>query len=216
MKKYQAIIFDLDGTLLDTLEDIAVATNEALTEFNFPTFPVEDYKFKVGGGFAVLVERCVPDGTSQVIQEEVLARLIVIYDKQHMNHTKPYPGIINMLDTLQHNGVPIAINTNKKQMYLEELALHYFPGINFVDMLGQREGVPTKPDPIAANDIQKQMGIPHDAILFVGDTNVDMLTAKAAHMDSVGVSWGFRTVEELKENGATYIVDNAKEILEFV
>ncbi|MFI3316472.1 MAG: HAD family hydrolase [Rikenellaceae bacterium] len=210
----QLIIFDLDGTLLNTVGDLAACCNATLEQHNLPTHSLEDYSSFVGNGILRLVERAIPE---ELRTEELIGAVrkdfVALYTENIAVHTKPYPGIAELLTALQERGVAIAIASNKFQAGCEKLAKHYFPNIRFAAVLGQRPNIALKPDPYIIREIIQRTSYTPDKILFVGDSGVDMMTAAAARVDSVGVTWGFRTQEELTEAGAKHVVEKASAIL---
>lgn len=212
MKKL--IIFDLDGTLLDTVEDLAVSVNHALGQCGHPTHSTDDYKLFIGKGINNLFRRALPE---EHCSEENVMRMrelfLAYYDKHNTDFTKPYEGIPELLAKLQEKGVKLAVASNKYQAATEKLAAEFFPGIKFEVVFGQREGVPVKPDPMVVVEILSLTCIAHMDTLYIGDSGVDMQTAKNAGVESVGVKWGFRTEEELLSNGAIHTVDTPSEIL---
>lgn len=215
MKKL--VVFDLDGTLLDTIADLAAATNHALEQNGFLTHSPDKYPFFVGNGIDKLFERALPEGEKT---EENIRRIrqafIPYYDEHNADRTAPYPGIPQLLAALQEKGCLLAVASNKYQQATEKLIGRYFPGIRFVAVFGQRKGVPVKPDPSVVNEILQLTGIARPDALYVGDSGVDMQTAANSGVDSIGVSWGFRPRHELEAGGAGRIVDRAGEILSFV
>ena len=215
MKKL--VIFDLDGTLLDTIADLAVATNHALTQLGYPTHEVETIRTFVGNGINKLLERSLPeDKRTEADVMQMRTHFIPYYDAHNADFSSPYPGVVALLETLQAKGLMIAVASNKYQEATEKLVKHYFPTINFVEVLGQREGIPVKPDPIIVHDILKKANVSPEDTLYVGDSGVDMLTAINAGVDAVGVSWGFRPLAELENFCPKGIVDKVEELLEFV
>ena len=215
MKKL--VIFDLDGTLLNTIADLAQATNQALESLNFPTYPIDNYRFFVGNGINKLFERALPEG--QKSMENVLkvrSLFIPYYNEHNADFSQPYPGICELLKTLNDKGLRLAVASNKYQEATEKLVAHYFPGIPFVAVLGQREGIPTKPDPTIVQDILKKTDFNLEDVLYVGDSNVDMQTAQNAGVTAVGVSWGFRPKSELKEGSPLAIIDQATDLLNYL
>ena len=194
MKKL--VIFDLDGTLLNTIADLAQSTNHALSVLGYPTHEESAYNFMVGNGINKLFERALPEGEKS--EENVLRvrkEFIPYYDVHNADKSRPYPGIPELLEQLQSLGLQIAVASNKYQAATQKLIAHYFPKINFVAVFGQREGV-TK-----------------EEVLYVGDSGVDMQTAINAGVTSCGVTWGFRPRTELEEFHPDYIADKAEEIL---
>lgn len=212
--KTELVIFDLDGTLLDTIGDLAVACNAVLARHELPQHTYEEYRHFVGNGIMRLVERALPD---ELRTAETVARVradFVTYYTEHIDvHTRPYEGIPALLDALRRQGVRLAVASNKFQAGTEKLIRMFFPDIPFAAVLGQRPGVPLKPDPAVVEEILSLTGTPRERVLFVGDSGVDMLTAAAAGIASAGVTWGFRTREELLESGAQHIVDRPQELL---
>lgn len=211
------IIFDLDGTLLNTIADLAQSTNYALESLGFPTHSEPAYNFMVGNGISKLFERALPEG--EKTQENILRvrQLFVPYYAQHkMDQSRPYPGIPELLTTLQTQGKQIAVASNKYQSATETLINHYFPGIRFVAVFGQREGIAPKPDPTIVHHILQLTGTPKENVLYVGDSGVDMQTAINSGVTSCGVSWGFRPRAELEAFQPEYIVTSAEEILTLV
>lgn len=202
----KAIIFDLDGTLIDSLTDIAICANKVLEEFNYPTHEIEDYKKFVGGGALFLMKNCSPEDSSEEVINELFERFKVVYDQKFQANTKPYDGIYELLESLRKTDVKIGVLSNKPHKFTLKYVEEFFSEYTFEEVHGQKEEIPKKPDPVGAINIAKALDIPCEEIFFIGDSDVDMQTAKNAKMKAVGVSWGFRGVEELLENGADYIV----------
>lgn len=212
MKKL--VIFDLDGTLLNTIADLAAATNQALQHYGYPTHEVEAYRFFVGNGINKLFERALPE--TERTEENILkirSQFVPYYDTHNADLSRPYPGIPELLRTLQQKGIKIAVASNKYQAATRKLIAHYFPEINFVEVLGQREGIPAKPDPSIVNEIKIKAGVDEKEILYAGDSNVDMQTARNAGVTAVGVAWGFRPRTELEALHPAYIIEKAEELL---
>ncbi|MDR0892257.1 MAG: HAD family hydrolase [Mediterranea sp.] len=211
MKK-KLVIFDLDGTLLNTIADLAGSTNYALAQLGYPTRELKEFPMMVGNGINKLFERSLPEG--EKTRENVLrVRRIFLehYDTHNMDHTVPYPGIVEMLADLQAAGVQMAVASNKYQEATRKLIAHYFPEVPFVTVLGQRDGVPFKPDPTIVFDVLALTGVAKGEMLFVGDSGIDMHTALNAGVDACGVTWGFRP-GELEPLRPAYIVSEATEI----
>lgn len=211
MKKL--VIFDLDGTLLNTIADLAAATNQALQHYGYPTHEVEAYRFFVGNGINKLFERALPE--TERTEENILkirSQFVPYYDTHNADLSRPYPGIPELLMTLQQKGIKIAVASNKYQAATRKLIAHYFPEINFVEVLGQREGIPAKPDPSIVNEIKIKAGVDEKEILYAGDSNVDMQTAHNAGVTAVGVAWGFRPRTELEALHPAYIIEKAEEL----
>ena len=215
MKKL--VIFDLDGTLLNTIADLAAATNQALQQYGFPTHKEDAYRFFVGNGINKLFERALPEKERN--EENVLkirSLFIPYYDQHNADLSRPYPGIIELLSALQQKGIMTAVASNKYQAATRKLIAHYFPGIDFIEVLGQREGIPAKPDPSIVYDIIAKAGVKQEEVIYVGDSNVDMQTAHNAGVTSVGVAWGFRPRTELEALHPAYIIEKAEELLLFM
>ena len=209
-----AAIFDLDGTLLDTLDDLADSANEALLACGFPVHPVDAYRIFVGDGMAVLIERILPEpARSPATVERVLQTYRAAYDRRWKSKTKPYQGIEALLTGLTARGIPLGVLSNKPQAYTEICMAHFLGHHPFDRILGQRDAVPRKPDPAGAWEIALGWGLDPADILFIGDTATDMDTATAAGMIPVGVLWGFRAEAELRAHGAVHLVTRPEEIL---
>lgn len=207
-------IFDLDGTLLNTVEDLGNATNYALEQCGFPTHPIEAYYQMVGRGIYNLFRAAVPAGQST---EEVVQRMASIfipyYDAHKCDFTRPYDGIPAMLKTITAAGVRLAVASNKYQDGAEKLVHHFFGEYDFVRILGQREGQPIKPDPAIVDQVLAEVpSVTKSETVYVGDSNVDMQTGLNAGVRTVGVSWGFRTREELAAYSPSAIVDTPEEL----
>lgn len=207
-------VFDLDGTLLDTVEDLGNATNYALAQCGFPVHPIGDYRRMVGSGIYNLFRSAVP---SEYADETTVRRMascfIPYYDAHKCDSTKPYDGIKEMLDTVTGRGVRLAVASNKYQKGTEELVRHYFREFDFVRILGQRDGQPIKPDPAIVDQILADVPmIGKPEAVYVGDSDVDMLTGANAGIRTVGVSWGFRSREELEAFRPSAIVDSAEDL----
>lgn len=207
------IIFDLDGTLLNTIADLAQSTNYALSTLGYPTHSVEDYNLMVGNGINKLFERALPPGerTEENISH-VRTVFVPHYDQHNTDASTPYPGIRELLRRSQEAGILLAVASNKYQAATEKLVAHYFPEIRFVAVLGQREGVSVKPDPTIVHDILKIAGTSKEEVLYVGDSGVDMQTALNSGVTACGVTWGFRPRTELEAFHPDYIVDRAEHI----
>lgn len=211
MKKL--VIFDLDGTLLNTIADLAQSTNHALRALGYPTHELSEYPFMVGNGINKLFERALPEG--EKTQENVLrmrAEFIPYYNVHNADMSRPYPGIQALLECLQAAGIQMAVASNKYQEATTKLIGHYFPTIGFAAVLGQREGIPVKPNPAIVYDILRVTAVSPADVLYVGDSGVDMQTALRAGVEACGVTWGFRPRKELEEFSPAHIVDKAEEI----
>lgn len=212
----KTVIFDLDGTLLDTLEDLAYASNLVLAECGHPEHPVEKYRYFVGDGLRVLMERIVPSTCTPADIDHCCTLFNRIYGEYWDRATRPYPGIDEMLQQLGRVGVRLAVLSNKPHQFTTVYVDRFFPGHRFDLVFGQREGVKKKPDPAGAYEIAEKLGVRPAQCIYVGDTAVDMQTGKSAGMFTIGVLWGFRTLEELKENNADLIVHHPREIVDYV
>ena len=215
MKKL--VIFDLDGTLLDTIADLAESANYALKQLGYPTHPVDVIRTFVGNGINKLLERALP--IHEQTEENVMrmrSHFVPYYDVHNADLSSPYPGIVNLLEDLQAKGIQIAVASNKYQAATVKLVKQYFPNIDFVEILGQREGINVKPDPTIVFDILKKAKVSCEETLYVGDSGVDMQTAINAGVDAVGVTWGFRPRAELESFRPMGLIDKAKELLDFI
>lgn len=215
MKKL--VIFDLDGTLLNTIADLATATNHALQQLGYPTHETETIRTFVGNGIRKLLERALPANQrteSNVMRMHTL--FVPFYDKHNADLSRPYPGISALLQDLQQKGIMIAVASNKYQTATVKLVHHYFPMISFVEILGQREGIAVKPAPDIVFDIIRKAGVRKEEVLYVGDSNVDMQTARHAEVDAIGVAWGFRSRAELEALHPLAIIDKAEELLDYL
>lgn len=211
MKKL--IIFDLDGTLLDTIEDLANSVNFALVTHNFEPHPVSAYNFFIGSGLNKLLERALPVDKRTA---DMISMLRVDFMKHYAQHaeefTKPYPGIIELLKNLSNSGYQLAVASNKYHKATVELVKRFFPEIEFCAVFGQRDGYPVKPNPGILEEIIEIAGVNNSEVLYVGDSGVDVATAYNTKVDFVGVLWGFRPRKELEEVGAELFVENTEEL----
>ena len=214
MKKL--VIFDLDGTLLDTIADLAVATNHALMQLGYPTHETEVIRTFVGNGINKLLERALP--ANERTEENVMrmrTHFRPYYDAHNADLSAPYPGIVSLLEALQEKGLQLAVASNKYQEATAKLVEQYFPTISFIEVLGQRDGIAVKPDPIIVFDILKKTDVSKEEVLYVGDSGVDMQTAQNAGVDAVAVTWGFRPRTELESFQPKGLIDKAEELLKF-
>ena len=215
MPNYQAMIFDLDGTLVDTLRDIAESVNQALKKLNLDTHPVESFRLKVGNGSRVLAARSLgPD------QQHLVDKLYEIqqayYAKHFCDFSKPYPDIIQTLTQLRRQGLKLAVLSNKPDHFTRKLVQHFFDDSLFDIVRGQLPETPLKPDPAAALTICEQLGMNSKNVAFIGDSGVDMQTARNASLYAIGVAWGFRSPEELQKNGCQKVIQKPSELLELL
>lgn len=207
------LIFDLDGTLLNTLDDIADSANHILEEHHFPTHPVEAYRYFVGNGMPTLVKRILPENQREGEIYNICLKEFLEYYAQHMyDKTHEYADMTAVLERMQAKGIKIAVATNKVHHAVAPLMERFFPTIRFDVLMGQREGVPVKPDPQIVHDILSAVGCTAEETLYFGDTSVDMQTAHNAGLRAVGVLWGYRLRAELEQENAEYIIHSPKEI----
>lgn len=207
-------IFDLDGTLLNTLDDLAGACNHALKECGCPVRPIEEYRMLVGRGITNLFRGALPEGRrSEEMVEKMRSHFLPYYNEHKCDLTRPYDGIIELLNELKEAGIALAVASNKYQAGTEKLVARYFADYDFVKVLGQREGFPIKPD--AAIVFEAMEGIPgisRDETVYCGDSNVDMQTGLNAGVRTIGVTWGFRSREELAAYFPWLLADSPSEI----
>ncbi len=213
--KYDAIIFDLDGTLTDTLEDLKNSVNYALSEFDFPKRTLDEVRSFVGNGVKKLIYLSVPEGTSEEITEQCLLVFKEHYKNNSLVKTKPYDGIIPMLESLKKQGVKIAVVTNKMHEAAADIVRIFFDGLVEVTV-GQIDGVAQKPQPDGIYLALKKLGVPKEKAVYVGDSEVDCITAKNAGVPCIGVTWGFRSRHVLTENGADFIIDVPNQIFDCI
>ncbi len=217
-KKFDAVLFDADGTLLDTLDDLADCMNSVLRHFGYPTHENEKYKYFVGDGMENLAKRSVPDSlrSDPAVIAKCVEMMRAAYDKGWRNKSRPYPGIAQMLDGLAGRGIKMAILSNKPDHFMQIMAKELLPAWQFDVVMGERPPTPRKPDPTSAIQIAGQLGIKPENFLYLGDTATDMLTAAGAGMFAVGALWGFRTAGELVAAGAKKLISSPPEMLELL
>ena len=207
------VIFDLDGTLLNTIGDLAAGCDQMLRMRDLPTHTFEDYCSFVGNGIMRLVERALPEELRTPEYVAAARRDFVAYYIDHIDlYTHPYDGIVELVEELQHKGIKLAVASNKFQAGTDKLIKKFFPTTNFVMICGNREGVPLKPDTALVDLILDTAGVERQRCIMVGDSAVDIFTAERAGIHSVGVSWGFRSLTELQEAGAEYIANSVAEL----
>ena len=210
----KAVLFDLDGTLTNTLQDIATAMNRALRRNGLPEFPVDAYRYLVGDGAKKLAERAVRD--RQALRDAVLADYQAYYETHNQVATHPYAGIPELLAGLTERGYRLCVLSNKPHADTVNVVAHYFPQVDFALVRGQVEGVPVKPDPTGALAVASALGIAPEAFFYLGDTSVDMRCARRAGMRPIGALWGFREEQELREAGAERVIRVPQELLRIV
>ena len=211
----KAVIFDLDGTLLNTLEDLKDAVNAALKAYNLPERSLEEVRKFVGNGVRNLMIRAVPDGQEHPQFEEIFDEFKAYYGVHCKDKTKPYDGIIELLDTLKEKNIKMAIVSNKIDSAVKELDKEYFKGY-FGAAIGEMEGVSRKPAPDTALKAMKEIGSNADETIYVGDSDVDIKTAINAGISCISVEWGFRDRDFLLANGAKIIVKSPMEVIEWI
>lgn len=214
---YSGIIFDVDGTLLDSIQDLADSMNVVLSRHGFPVHTIEKYKQFVGNGMRILAISALPEeerGEEKV--DRYLGELEKQYEKRWNQATKPYPGIEELLRRLEESGIRMFVLSNKPHHFTEKVIDEFFGLKRFELVYGARTGIPKKPDPYSALEISKLSGIPVSDFLYLGDSGVDMKTADAAGIYAVGVTWGFRKADELWKNGAKTVIQNPLELIEIM
>ena len=215
MKKL--VIFDFDGTLLDTIKDLGTATNAALAKNGLPVHNIESYPLMVGNGVRKLIERALPqDYKNDDVIDRILADFKEYYNEHNTDFTVPYDGIIDLMRDLNDMGVAIAVASNKYQDAVTKIIGHYFSEFSIIEAAGQRTGVPVKPDPSIVFSILLKAEIAKDDVLYVGDSGVDMETAWRACVDSAGVTWGFRSEKELRSNHSKFIAHDAAALMDII
>ena len=212
--KYDIVIFDLDGTLLNTIGDLAASVDYVMRSRNLPEHTDAEYRQMVGGGIKRLVERALPAelAANGEYVEECVTQFRRYYVDNIDRHTVPYDGMYDLFHRLRKEGVQVAVASIKFQHGTDRLVSKFFGDVDFVAVEGNREGAPLKPDPQIVNNILHKAGVEHSKAIMVGDSGIDIRTAAAAGIDSVGVAWGFRFAEELYEAGATRVVTTAEEL----
>jgi len=211
---FRALISDLDGTLLDTLQDMADAVNIALGRLGLPGHALSEYRYFVGDGRRAMATRALPaDQRDDAILEALLAYIAEEYDKRWMDHSIPYRGIPELLDALSAGGIRMSVLSNKPQVYAEPMVSRILSRWSFECVVGESPALPRKPDPTGALQIMEQMMVKPEECVYIGDSGVDMQTGLAAGMYPVGVLWGFRTADELLANGAKSLAANPQDIL---
>lgn len=211
----KAVCFDLDGTLLDTLADLADSMNRTLDRHGLPAHPVEAYKTFVGNGLAVLVSRAAPAADADLAQQ-LIDGMRAEYAKRWAERTRPYDGIPEMLNGIAARGLPMAILSNKPHDFTQICVAELLPHWSFECVQGVSDDVPPKPDPTGAAKVAAALGTSADEILYVGDSDTDMKTATAAGMFAVGVLWGFREADELSANGARKLIAKPADLLDII
>ncbi|MBI5309379.1 MAG: HAD family hydrolase [Planctomycetes bacterium] len=211
---FKAILFDLDGTLLNTLEDLGTAANYVLKKNGFPIHTIDDYRFFVGDGIAVLMKRALPEDKRS---EDIIRLCIQAYREEYSRNwkvkTRPYDGITEMLDALTSRHLKMAVLSNKPDEFTKQCVNEFFLRWTFDAVLGQRSSLPIKPDPSGAIEIARCLNISPANFIYLGDTAIDMKTATASGMFPAGAMWGFRSEKELQENGAGVLLKTPLEVI---
>jgi len=215
--RYKAVIFDLDGTLLDTIEDLGDSMNSVLEKHGYPVHDLKAYKYFVGNGMRNLVLRALPENRRDSASvDQGLIEMQSEYAKRWADKTRPYPGIPALLDALTEKGIKLAVLSNKLDKFSNDIVKKLLPHWDFYPVYGERKGVPIKPDPAGALEIAGILGLSPEEFLYLGDSGVDMKTAVSAGMYAIGVLWGFRNAGELRENGANMIIADPLEVLKLL
>ena len=210
--RYELVIFDLDGTLVDTIEDLGTAVNHALAQKGLPLHEIPEYRLMVGNGIGKLVKRAMPGPLQDDagLFGELLDSFVKYYSSHLDVHSRPYPGITGLLARLSAAGMKLAVASNKFQAGAETIVGRFFPGVDFCAVLGGRDGAPLKPDPEVVREILDKAGVLREKAVMVGDSATDMLTAKAADICGIAVSWGFRPQEAAAE--CSFRADTSEEL----
>ncbi|MES0492143.1 MAG: HAD family hydrolase [Leptospirales bacterium] len=218
MNKYKAVLFDLDGTLLNTIPDVATASNAALEQSNFPTHSIRTYEKMVGHGLRDLISKALPENltTDNATIDHVVQNMLLHYENCYAAQTKPYPGILDMLQELTEKSVRLAVLSNKNDYFTKKIIYHIFKEYKFEIVLGARDNVPKKPNPAAAFEIIESMNLKSEDYLYMGDSPTDMKTALACNMFPVGVSWGYRPAQEIEKAGARVMLNHPLELLSLI
>lgn len=213
---YRAVIFDLDGTLLDTLADIAECGNAVLAEMGYATHPRDAYRHFVGEGVRKLFRKALGDRATDERIEACSARFGEIYAENCAVHSRPFDGVPEMLAALAERKLPLAILSNKPDRFTQQTVAEFFDRRAFSRVYGEGPGIPTKPDPTGANRIVAELKVLPAEVLYLGDTSTDMQTARTAGLVAIGAAWGFRTREELLQAGAQAIIEQPGELIAIV
>ncbi len=213
---FKGVIFDLDGTLLDTLEDLATAANDTLEHFGFPVHPVDAYRYFVGEGLRTLIQRIIPESDATHTEiDEYMEKFAEIYTTTWNVKTAPYEGVLEMLNAMSKTGLQLTVLSNKPHKFTKICVETFFPEDTFNFVFGQREGIAKKPDPTGALELAGKMNLDVTDVLYVGDTATDMQTGNSAGMRTIGVTWGFRERAELEKNNAWKIATTPTEVVSY-
>ena len=213
--KYDVVIFDLDGTILNTLDDLADSLNHVLEANNFPTHTIDEVRMFVGNGIRKLIERALPQDTDEATRENIYKQFSEYYGQHSQDKTRPYDGIPELFNELRNVGIKIAVNTNKDEDIAKVICEKYFPGM--IDVIaGGRKDTPIKPAPAGVNKILKTLNIPKEEALYVGDSDVDIQTGANCGIDEIGVAWGFRGEEFLRQHGAKTVFSDVEQLKKYI
>ena len=212
MREFETYVFDVDGTLLETLKDLAASTNFALRQYDMPEHSIEDVRMFVGNGVKKLMERAIPNGLDNPKFEEVYATFRQHYLNHNLDTTKPYDGIPELLRELKGRGKKLAIVSNKFYAATQDLARHFFPDTIEV-AIGERENIKKKPAPDTVVEALRQLGVSKEGAVYIGDSDVDIMTARNSGLPCASVLWGFRDKEFLLEHGATFFAEKPDDLL---
>lgn len=213
--KYKLLIFDMDGTILNTLDDLTDTTNYALMQHKLPTHTLEEVRMMVGNGLAMLIEKAVPEGSDQALKAKVLETYLSYYKEHCADKTRPYEGICETIKKARDMGYKTAVVSNKTDAAVQSLCEDYFKGL-FDASIGDKEGVRRKPYPDSVEAVLEMLKVDKADAVYIGDSDVDIMTAKNSGLDLIGVSWGFRGRDFLKEHGAQTIIDKAEQLFDFI
>lgn len=215
--RFSAVLFDLDGTLLDTLADIAHSANDALEKLDYPTHEIGAYRMFVGDGLRMLFRRALPDeARTEAVIDRCAEGFRDAYSRQWNVHTRPYNGVCDLLDALMARDIKMAVLSNKPDLFTKRCIDEYLPQYPFEKVFGHRDGVPRKPDPAGANEIIRALNVRTEQVAYLGDSATDMKTAVAVGMYPVGALWGFRSRDELQQNGAEALINTPTEMLDLL
>lgn len=212
----KAFVFDLDGTLLNSLDDIADSANQVLINNLYPHHKTSLYKTFVGDGLVTLFQRICPQGADDATIHQLCDQFKDVYEQCWHKKSHLYPGIEEMLESLQEAGAILGVLSNKPHQFTVQCVEHFFPAGLFQIYYGQRENIQKKPDPAGLKEIARELSLPLSKLVYIGDSSVDMQTGRNAGVLTVGVDWGFRSVDELKRHGAHNIINQPHELLSFV
>ncbi len=215
MRKYEAILFDLDGTLLDTLEDLKDSVNFVMRRYRFPEHSLEEIRFAVGNGIRKLMERTVPEGTKAELVDAAFVDFKIHYKANCKNKTRPYAGMRELLEKLKKDGYKLAVISNKNHEAVQEIIPYYFGDV-FDLAVGAMENMEKKPAPASTQYVLHSLSVTKEKALYIGDSQVDVETAKNADVKGVFVTWGFRSTEDLKAAGATEFVDSPAQLYQYI